>query len=184
MVRSDIGSWFDDPAIFELVEREFARGGYAGIGEFHLYGRRPIPPGSGEVWFSVRHSLYLRAHADDEALEILFRHNPKARIIWAHTGFRPRRKGRGLSGSLPGAVGELSYRHGITGAGGELSPAWRRLFERYPDRFLIGSDTWINERWSSYPAIMAGYRAWLSQLPREVAEKIAFRNAERLFGQQ
>ena len=50
--------------------------------------------------------------------------------------------------------------------------------------FLIGSDTWINERWSSYPAIMAGYRAWLSQLPREVAEKIAFRNAERLFGQQ
>ena len=40
MVRSDIGSWFDDPAIFELVEREFARGGYAGIGEFHLYGRQ------------------------------------------------------------------------------------------------------------------------------------------------
>ena len=28
---------------------------------------------------------------------------------------------------------------------------------------------------------MAGYRGWLAQLPPEVAEKIAFRNAERLF---
>ncbi|MGB6916597.1 MAG: hypothetical protein WBE42_28190, partial [Pseudolabrys sp.] len=27
------------------------------------------------------------AHCDEEALIILFRHNPKARIIWAHTGF-------------------------------------------------------------------------------------------------
>ena len=137
------------------------------------------------MWTFPCHSLYLHAHADDEALEILFRHNPKARIIWAHTGFSTSpEKVEAYLDRYPALWGELSYRHGITGAGGELSPAWRRLFERYPDRFLIGSDTWINERWSSYPAIMAGYRAWLSQLPREVAEKIAFRNAERLFGQQ
>ncbi len=185
-VRSDIGSWFDDPAIFELVEREFARGGYAGIGEFHLYGRQ-----ADTAWvrrsvdFSVRHGLYLHAHADDEALEILFRHNPGARVIWAHTGFSTSpEKVEAYLDRYPALWGELSYRHGITGAGGELSPAWRRLFERYPDRFLIGSDTWINERWASYPAIMAGYRAWLAQLPRDVAEQIAFRNAERLFGRQ
>jgi hypothetical protein len=29
---------------------------------------------------------------------------------------------------------------------------------------------------------MDEYRAWLAELPREVAEQIAFRNAERLFG--
>ena len=66
-------------------------------------------------------------------------------------------------------------------AGGKLSAAWRALFLRHPDRFLIGSDTWISERWGGYGKIMAAYRDWLGQLPREVAEMIAYRNAERLF---
>jgi hypothetical protein len=26
---------------------------------------------------------------------------------------------------------------------------WQALFERFPNRFLLGSDTWINERWAS-----------------------------------
>jgi hypothetical protein len=28
---------------------------------------------------------------------------------------------------------------------------------------------------------MNGYRDWLAELPKDVAEKIAYRNAERLF---
>jgi hypothetical protein len=51
------------------------------------------------------------------------------------------------------------------------------LFERYPNRFLLGSDTWINERWQSYGDIMAGYRAWLAQLPPKIAAQIANGNA-------
>lgn len=42
-------------------------------------------------------------------------------------------------------------------------------------------DTWINERWDNYGNIMANYRGWLMQLPTDVAEKIAFRNGERIF---
>jgi hypothetical protein len=38
-VRSDIQSWFGDPVIFELVQEEFKRGYYRGIGEFHLSGK-------------------------------------------------------------------------------------------------------------------------------------------------
>src|SRR5262245_51259967 len=38
-VRADIGSWFGDPSIYELVQQEFRRGYYRGIGEFHLSGR-------------------------------------------------------------------------------------------------------------------------------------------------
>jgi len=30
--RSDIQTWFNDPAIFELIKSEYARGGYVGIG--------------------------------------------------------------------------------------------------------------------------------------------------------
>jgi hypothetical protein len=38
-VRADIGSWFSDPVIFDLVQDEFKRGYYRGIGEFHLSGK-------------------------------------------------------------------------------------------------------------------------------------------------
>lgn len=182
-VRSDIGSWFDDASIYQLIEEEFARGGYVGIGEFHLSGKQ-----ADTAWvkrivdFAVRHDLYLHAHADDEALEILFRHNPKARIVWAHTGFSTEpKKVEAYLKRYPALWGELSYRHGITAGAGRLSDDWRRLLENYPDRFLIGSDTWISERWAGYTDIMNGYRAWLGQLPPAAAEQIGFRNAERLF---
>jgi hypothetical protein len=65
--------------------------------------------------------------------------------------------------------------------GDALSAAWRALFTKYPERFLLGSDTWIPERWPEVPSIMQSYRAWLSQLPPDVAERIAWRNGARLF---
>ena len=78
-------------------------------------------------------------------------------------------------------MGELSYRGGITEGGGKLSGPWRELFARYSDRFLLGSDTWINERWFGYDGIMKTYREWLAQLPEDQARRIAHQNAERLF---
>ena len=181
-VRPDIQTWMSDPQTEELIATEFKRGYYQGIGEFHLSGRAAeAPQVKKTVDFAVRHDLYLHAHADDEALEILFRHNPKAKIVWAHTGFftAPEQVAAYLE-RYPALWCELSYRGGIT-AGGRLTDEWRRLFERHPDRFLLGSDTWVNERWDSYGRTMAEYRGWLAQLPRTVAEQIAWRNAERLF---
>lgn len=181
-VRPDIQTWMSDPQTEELIATEFKRGYYHGIGEFHLSGRAAeAPQVKKTVDFAVRHDLYLHAHADDEALEILFRHNPKAKIVWAHTGFftAPEQVAAYLE-RYPALWCELSYRGGIT-AGGRLTDEWRRLFERHPDRFLLGSDTWVNERWDSYGRTMAEYRGWLAQLPRTVAEQIAWRNAERLF---
>jgi len=84
--------------------------------------------------------------------------------------------------TYPGLWGELSYRSGITTGDGALTAEWRALFARYSDRFLIGSDTWINERWLSYDALMRGYRGWLAQLAQDQARRIASGNAERLFG--
>ena len=77
------------PCIFDLVQDEFKRGYYRGVGEFHLSAARPPIPRSVKktVDFAVANNLYLHAHADDEAVEILMRHNPRAQIIWAHTGF-------------------------------------------------------------------------------------------------
>lgn len=182
-VRPDIQTWFKAPVIFDLVQDEFKRGYYRGIGEFHLSGdAADTEVVRKTVNFAVANDLYLHAHADEAAVEILMRHNPKARIIWAHTGF-------GISGErvaamlakYPALWGELSYRSGITDGAGKLTPEWRALFERYPDRFLLGSDTWVPERWASYGEIMAGYRAWLAQLPPDAARQIAHGNARALF---
>jgi hypothetical protein len=182
-VRADIGSWFNDPVIFDLVRDEFKRGYYRGIGEFHLSGKAAdTEMVKKTVDFAVANDLYMHAHADDEAVEILMRHNPRAKVIWAHTGF-------GLAGDrvssmlakYPKLWGELSYRSGIVDGSGKLTPEWRALFERYPDRFLLGSDTWVPERWASYGEIMAGYRGWLAQLPPAAAKQIAHGNARGLF---
>ena len=181
--RSDIQTWFDDPAIWELIQSEYQRGYYRGIGEFHIYGKAAAGAQVKKIVdFAVERNLWLHAHCDEEALLLLFGHNPKARIIWAHTGFStaPARVAELLQ-KHPNLMGELSYRGGITEGGGKLSGAWRDLFARYSDRFLLGSDTWINERWFSYDGIMKSYREWLAQLPEEQARRIAHGNAERLF---
>ena len=181
--RSDIQTWFDDPAIWELIQSEYKRGTYRGIGEFHIYGNAA----AGEqvrriVDFAVERDLWLHAHCDEAALLLLFGHNPKARIIWAHTGFStaPARV-RELLETYPGLMGELSYRGGITD-GATLTNGWRDMFASHSDRFLLGSDTWINERWFAYDGIMKEYRGWLAQLPEDQARRIAHGNAERIFG--
>lgn len=40
----------------------------------------------------------------------------------------------------------------------------------------------MNGQWENYESIMADHRTYLNLLPRDIAEKIAYRNAERLFG--
>jgi hypothetical protein len=182
-VRSDVQTWFEDASILELIESEFKRGYYVGIGEFHLQGKEAESDVVRRtVEFARRHRLVLHAHTDMSALEILYRHDPEARIIWAHAGFSlPAAMVGQLLDKYPQLWPELSYRIGIVDAAGRLSPEWRQLFERYPERFLLGSDTWVNERWDSYGETMGAYRAWLKQLPPEVARKIASGNAAKLF---
>jgi len=186
-VRNDMQTWFNDPTIFDLIKSEYARGYYRGIGEFHIYGKSAESDWVKKmVDFSVEQKLYLHAHCDEEALLILFRHNPKARIIWAHTGFSvPSPRIAELFEQHKDTLwGELSYRSGITGGDGKLSTEWRALFDRYSDRFLLGSDTWINERWFGYDTIFKEYRGWLAQLPAEQARRIASGNALRLFAER
>ena len=87
-----------------------------------------------------------------------------------------------LFAKYPLLMGELSYRPGLTCAGGLLCPEWRALLLRYPDRFMLGSDTWVNQRWLQYDSLMQGYRTWLGDLPPDVARKIAWSNGASLFG--
>ncbi len=180
---ADVAEWSNDPSIHELIESEYQKGFFRGVGEFHIYGEaatRPLVKKA--VEFAAARDLYLLAHCDDVALTLLFGHDRNAKIIWAHTGFStPVARVRELLQLYPTLMAELSYRSGITENGGKLSQEWRALFAEHSDRFLIGSDTWINERWFAYDNIIKGYRDWLAQLPEEQAKRIAHGNAERLF---
>jgi hypothetical protein len=60
-------------------------------------------------------------------------------------------------------------------------PAWRAAFLEFPDRFLLGTDTYTPERWYYVPEHANWSRQWLADLPQEVAERLAWRNGESLF---
>lgn len=192
--RADYNSWFRDPSIVELVrselERGTAAGPYRGLGEFHLYDSANArgPVAQQLMALAEERGLAVLAHVDEAAIDLLMQATPtrgqKLRLIWAHTGIGGTSPAEveALLQRYPGLMGELSYRPGLTCEGGQLCPAWRALMLRHPDRFLIGSDTWVNARWQSYASLMRDYRVWLGGLPPDVARQIAWGNAARLFG--
>jgi len=182
VVLSDARTWFRDPAIYAMIERELARGIYRGIGEFHIFGHDADTEGFARfVRLAKQHGLWLHAHCDDYVIERIFALDPEAKVIWAHTGMSvAEQRVAELLARYAALYGELSFRSGITERGA-LSPAWRKLFTQYPDRFLLGSDTWVQQRWPEVPAIIAAYREWLDELPADVARKIAWENGARLF---
>ena len=125
--------------------------------------------------------ILLWCHVDDATVERVLKTYPATKVLWAHAG---------MSAS-PGRVGELLARYSTlwvelamrtdVAPGGALDPEWRALFVRHPDRFLVGTDTWVTSRWESVREASDTVQAWLRQLPREVAEQIAWQNGDRLF---
>lgn len=192
--RADYDNWFRDESIYRMVQAEMARGTAAGpfrgLGEFHLYdsGNANGPVARQLMALAEEKSLAVLAHVDDVAIDLLLAATPsggqKVRLIWAHTGIGgpPVERVEALLARYPLLMGELSYRPGLTCEGGRLCPQWRDLLLKYPGRFLIGSDTWVNDRWAHYDDLMKGYRIWLGDLPADVARRIAWDNGAELFG--
>ncbi|BEP41808.1 MULTISPECIES: amidohydrolase family protein [Variovorax] len=192
--REDYTNWFRDETIHEMVQTELARGTasgpYRGLGEFHLYESANAngPVAKKLIALAEREKLAVLAHVDDVAVDLLMANAPSKgqslRLIWAHTGIggTPVERVQAMLERYPLLMGELSYRPGLTCEGGRLCPEWRSLILKHPGRFMVGSDTWINQRWSSYDETMRGYRAWLGDLPDDVAQRIAWGNAAGLFG--
>lgn len=181
--RGDMAGWWQDPSIIPYLESRLQKKIYRGIGEFHLHGGQTATSVIRRiVELAVRDGLILHAHSDEAAVVELFAIDPGVRILWAHAGMS----------SGPKAVGalldryttlwvELALRNGDVAPGGTLDPGWSALLRRHPDRFLVGTDTWVTPRWEAVASSAAEARNFLGQLPQEVAEQIAFRNADRLF---
>lgn len=179
--REDMGSWTKDPGVLRYVEERLRRGIYRGIGEFHMGAGEagdPVPRGFAEL--AARYKIFLHCHCDEGGIEELAKIRPDVRVLWAHAGMS----------SSAAAVERILDRHGNVSVelalrsdvapGGTLEPAWRALFLKHPDRFMVGTDTWINAQWDRLPDIQDAFRTWLRQLPPQVAAMIARGNAERL----
>ena len=131
--------------------------------------------------------------ANIAAFERLLAHNPHAKIIWAHagwdnTGFRTPALCRRLLAAHPNLYMDVKIDPAkpgknsplTNGGSGAIKPEWLKLFEDFPDRFIVGTD-------QHYPEPAAGPQRWeaivvlLNQLPDGLRQKMARENAERLY---
>jgi hypothetical protein len=177
-------TWHDDAGTPAYLRERLGQRRYVGIGEFHLHATADARTTTvrDAVALAVERDIHLHVHADAPAILAFLEINPKVRILWAHAGMvTPTDQIRAVMGAQPNVSAELSFREGqILGPDG-LDPAWKQLFLDFPDRFVVGSDTWTSGRWPIYGQIIDEHRAYLNKLPRGLAEKIAYRNAERMF---
>jgi predicted TIM-barrel fold metal-dependent hydrolase len=130
-----------------------------------------------------------------QAFERLLAHNRKARISWAHLGSDPGGQ------RTPALMRELLTRHPnlysafrIVRGGplpvipldetGQLKPAWAALIKDFPDRFTMHTDIFYTSSWPPDRGPKESHelaKKLLEQLPPEIARKLAFENAQRIY---
>ncbi len=178
--RGETGSWYRDPTIIDYVEARLKANIYAGIGEFHVNGEdADLPVVRRMVELARDKGIFLQAHSDAAAVQRMFAQDPQARILWAHCGFEPLGTIRAMLNKHDNLWCDLSFRSEHD-RGGILDPDWRQVFMDFPDRFMLGTDTYTPDRWSYVVEYADRARDWLKDLPPDVALRIAMGNARKL----
>jgi hypothetical protein len=180
--RGELGTWARDPSVVPFLEDLLAKRKYVAIGEFHIYGNdADLPNMRRVVELARQYKLFLHSHSDSAAVEWHFRQDANARVLWAHSGFENPDNVRALLRKYPGLWCDLAFLTAHA-SNGKVTPAWRAAFLEFPDRFMVGTDSFTPERLHYIAEHARWSRQWLADLPREVAEAIGYKNGERLFG--
>tara|TARA_B100000676_G_C18072661_1_gene845388 strand:+ start:2301 stop:3002 length:702 start_codon:yes stop_codon:yes gene_type:complete len=180
-------NWTRVPGMFDYLKWRLEKYPHVGIGEFHLH---QVP--KDKTLFkkiaaeAIEQDLYIHIHSGKAPVDFLFALEPRLKIIWAHAGMsEPADVVEAVMARYPKLYADTSYRElDILNEDGTIDPDWRRVLERFSGRFMVGSDTWVNSQWDDYGHLIEVNRKWLSQFSREIAEKIAYKYAERLFGRK
>ncbi len=178
--RGEIGRWVDDPSVTGFLEDRLKRFRWVAVGEFHLFaGQTDKAVPRRMIELARRHNLLLHAHSDTGAVDGIFDQWPEARVLWAHAGF----DGPDIVGPMlekhPNLWTDLAFRSEHA-HGGRVDDDWRSLFAAFPDRIVVGTDTFTPERWHYVVEHADWTREWLRDLPPDLAEKIAWRNGEAM----
>lgn len=178
--RGEINSWKYDESVIAMLTERLSNFRYAGIGEFHAFGDDiELPVLRQVIDLAIQYGIYLHAHVDSDAIYRIFEYNPDALVLWAHSGFDGPEVIRPLLESYPNLWSDLAFRteHVLQD---EVAPGWLELFTDFPNRFVLGTDTYTPDRWYYVVEHADESRTWLNSLPESVAENIAWRNAEAL----
>lgn len=196
--------------IISVSSQALATGLYYGIGEvglrhFQTPGRpRADIPGDNDGMKAIcdaaaSRGMPVTVHLDimyvDE-LERLLQYNRMCMVIWAHVGSVPPQYGprivpadiKLLLARHPNLYADLSClspnpncrRWSLLDAAGRLDPAWKDLFESYPDRFFHAVDIFIESDIEWFVPDTKYMRKILGQLSPGTAEKIAYKNLLRV----
>ncbi len=178
--REEIDTWFSDLSVLEYVEELLEKNQYASIGKFHLTGATAdyaIP--TNLVHLADKHNLILHAHADIDAINRLLAQNSNVKVLWAHAGFESPANIEKMLDKHDRLWADLAFRSEVS-IGKTIRDSWRKLFEAHPERIMLGTDTYTSERMYFIPEHARSARAWLSSLPPELAENLAWKNAHSL----
>lgn len=181
-------NWTKMDGMEEYLEERLNAFPHEGIGEFHIHrlDTSDEPLLRKVINMAKARDIYIHVHSGAEPIRWLYSLDPDVKIIWAHAGLgSPASDVHALMSEYPELLADTSLREwSILGSGEDLNPEWQTIIFDFQDRLMIGSDTWVNGQWDSYSEIMESNRKWLAKLPRKVAEKIAYGNAERLFNRE
>jgi predicted TIM-barrel fold metal-dependent hydrolase len=130
-----------------------------------------------------------------EEMKALFRRHPKTNIIWAHTGVgRVVRPIRNHTATLAKILADPQFRNVYFDiswdevakyivATPESTKTVADLLNRYPDRFLFGSDEVAPLDQAAYIKVYRQYEPLWKVLDPETSRKVRLANYERLFDQ-
>ncbi len=116
-----------------------------------------------------------RANADETARRL--RRFPNLMCDLGHMFNGPRTQG----GYGKGWPRKTPWVHLVQDDAGRILPEMKQLFEAFPDRFMIGTDTAHTHLLKFYEYRIAIFRVMLAQLAPEAARRIGVENARRVF---
>lgn len=194
-----------------LLNEALSSGKYKGIGEIGLRHMPPpgmpaaydITVPADHPWMFImsdtaaKYGVPVDIHMQDDgtrvaAFERLLDHNKDAVIIWDHAGDHTQNANpdtlrtllaahKNLYTSIKIRTDEKQPLGGIVTRDGTIAGKWKQLITDYPDRFIIGTDVKLGIRPDEIRFADA-HTSLLSQLPPDVAQKVAQENPKRIYG--
>ena len=185
--HGDAGSsnWTQSAGMLDYLKQRLARYPHEGIGEFHVHNIDTSDRAllKAVAAMALKRNIPIHIHSGADPVTLFYELEPSLTILWAHAGMsEPAETVGAMMDRYRTLYADTSFRENdILMGDGSIDPAWMKVIKRHSDRLMVGSDTWVNAQWDSYEELIALNRQWLSRLPRETAEAIAYKNAARLF---
>ncbi len=179
-------NWTKSAGMLGYIRGRLKRYPHEGFGEFHVY-QHQLGPDDRSFLAEIarmarKRNIPVHIHTNADPVRLFYELEPGLTVIWAHAGMlEPPEVVGPMLEKYPTLYVETSLREGDILHRDGIDPDWLALIKRYPDRLMVGIDTGNNNRWDRYKELVAENRAWLSKLPRDIAERIAYKNAARLF---